>query len=817
MEDDMKRWSSLSSALILVGVACVSLSVLLLEITLTRVFSVVMWYHFAFMAISLALLGGAVGGMTVFALRPRLARWRPEAVLAVLAILFGISVPLVFAAYVRIPFRPSQGWLRVSPWGMLGLMAIYLDVALPFFFGGVCMALALGAWSERAGVVYFADLVGASLGCVAAVVALDRLGGSGAVLLSGLIAALAGIAFALATRGRALVASLLLITVLGTGISLWGARAGWFRIESYKPGGPDFEATRRWERWNSFSRVTVHHHETGGPPFGWGLSNRYQGPNPGYRLITIDAAAGSPIQYWDGQLDSVDFLKYDVTALAHYLRSDAKVLIIGLGGGRDALTALVFGQRDVTGVEINPLVFQAVKYDFADFAGHLFDLPVVHAIVADGRNYVARTSERFDIIQAALADTWAASSAGAFALTENSLYTLEAFEDYFEHLTDDGILTFSRWYVPQAPGETLRLVGLGLAAWQRMGVAHPERNLMVVANVKPDWAGRERLATMLLKRSPFTAEEIATMRQVAADLGFEVLYVPGMAEGNEIVRLAVAPSLEEFWRDYPVDISPPTDERPFFFYLFKVGSLLNGRAQARDDVYRMSFQGLHILVALLVIISVLAAVLILLPARLLVGRGSKRADRPSRVAYFACLGLAFMLIELPSIQRLTLFLGRPTYALAVVLFSLLLFSGLGSLLTSRVPLSKIERALRWVLPLLIILLLAQALVIPWLLESLLRLRLALRLMVSVALIAPLGFLMGMPFPLGLRSLSAAEPEIVPWVWGVNGALSVLGSVLAIFVAIHLGFGPTLTLGATLYLLAWVLVRWWRPSVLSPTS
>jgi hypothetical protein len=335
--------------------------------------------------------------------------------------------------------------------------------------------------------------------------------------------------------------------------------------------------------------------------------------------------------------------------------------------------------------------------------------------------------------------------------------------------------------------------------------------------VKPDWAGRERLATMLLKRSPFTAEEIATMRQVAADLGFEVLYVPGMAEGNEIVRLAVAPSLEEFWRDYPVDISPPTDERPFFFYLFKVGSLLNGRAQARDDVYRMSFQGLHILVALLVIISVLAAVLILLPARLLVGRGSKRADRPSRVAYFACLGLAFMLIELPSIQRLTLFLGRPTYALAVVLFSLLLFSGLGSLLTSRVPLSKIERALRWVLPLLIILLLAQALVIPWLLESLLRLRLALRLMVSVALIAPLGFLMGMPFPLGLRSLSAAEPEIVPWVWGVNGALSVLGSVLAIFVAIHLGFGPTLTLGATLYLLAWVLVRWWRPSVLSPTS
>lgn len=798
----MKRWS-------LIGVACVSLAILLLEITLTRVFSVVMWYHFAFMAISLALLGGAVGGVVVYAFRSWLERWPPEAVLAVMATLFGISVPLVFAIYLRIYFRPSQGWLGVSPRGMLGLMAIYLDMALPFFFGGLCMALALGTWSERASTVYFADLTGASLGCVAAVVALDRLGGNGAVLLAGLIAALAGLAFALAARGRALLSALLLVTVLGTGLTCWGVRDGWFHIESFKSGSRDFETTRRWERWNSFSRVTVHHHETGGPPFGWGLSDRYQGPNPGYRLIVIDAVAGSPIQYWDGRLDSVNFLKYDVTALVHYLRSEAKVLIIGLGGGRDALTALVFGQRDITGVEINPLVFQAVKYDFADFAGRLLDLPMVRTIVADGRNYVARTSERFDIIQAALADTWAASSAGAFALTENSLYTLEAFEDYFRHLTDDGILTFSRWYVPQAPGETLRLVGLGLAAWQRMGVEHPERNLMVVANVKPDWAGRERLATMLLKRSAFTAEEVATMQQVAAELGFEVLYAPGMVEGNEIVRLAVSPSLEGFWRDYPVDISPPTDDRPFFFYLFKIGSLLQGKAQAKDDVYRMSFQGMYILVTLLVLIALLAAGLILLPLWLLARRGSRRADRSSRVAYFACLGLAFMLVELPSIQRLSLFLGQPTYALAVVLFSLLLFSGLGSLMTSRIAPSGIGRALSWALPLLIILLLAQALALPWLLESLLRLRLALRLVISVALIAPLGFLMGMPFPLGLRSLGAAEPNIVPWVWGVNGALSVLGSVLAVFAAIHLGFRLTLTLGMALYLLAWMLARRWQ--------
>jgi SAM-dependent methyltransferase len=806
----MKRWSHLSSNLIiLVGVACVSLAVLLLEITLTRVFSVMMWYHFAFLAISLALLGGAVGGVTVYALRPRLMRWRPEVVLAVLATLFGISVPLAFAACLHIPFRPSQGWLRLSPQGTLGLVVIYLDVAIPFFFGGLCMALALAAWSERAGSLYFADLVGAGLGCVAAVVALDRLGGSGAVLLAGLVAALASIAFALAARRRALVAAILLITILGTGLTLRGVRDGWFYIESLKPDDRDFETTRRWERWNSFSRVTVHHHETGGPPFGWGLSDRYQGPNPGYRLITIDAAAGSPIQYWDRQPGSVDFLKYDVTALVHYLRSDARVLIIGLGGGRDALTALVFSQRDITGVEINPLIYQAVKYDFADFAGYLLDLPVVHAIVGDGRNYVARTPERFDIIQAALADTWAASSAGAFALTENSLYTLEAFQDYFRHLTDDGILTFSRWYVPQAPGETLRLVGLGLAAWQRMGVDHPERNLMVVANVKSDWAEREPLATMLLKRSTFTAEEIATMQKVAADLGFEVLYAPGMAEGNEIVRLAVASSLEEFWRDYAVDISPPSDDRPFFFYLFKIGSLLQRGVRAQDNVYRMSFQGMYILVALLVLISALAVVLILLPLRLLVRRGNRRADRPCRVVYFACLGLAFMLIELPSIQRLTLFLGQPIYALAVVLFSLLLFSGLGSLVISRVAPSDIGRVLRWVLPLLVILLLIQALAIPWLLKPLLQLRLALRLIVSVALVAPMGFLMGMPFPLGLRSLGIAEPDIVPWVWGVNGALSVLGSVLAIFVAIHLGFRVTLTLGAALYLLAWVLARRWQ--------
>lgn len=802
----------------LAGVFCVSLAVLLLEITFTRVFSVTMWYHFAFMAISLALLGGAVGSVFLFALRRFVQARAPAPLLAVLAAAFAVSVPLAFALYLRIPFFPDQAATRE---GVTSLAAVYLAAALPFFVGGLCTAVALSVWTRDVGLVYCADLVGASLGCVVAILALDRLGGAGALLLAGAVAALGALAYSLAARRPAWSAGLALLTVALGALAAYSAQTGLFDVRSQKDPAYAVESGKRWERWNSFSRVTVGYHDTIGMPFGWGLSDTWtgdEGPNPGHRLITIDATAGTPIMRFDGDPESVSFLRYDITALVHYIRDDAKVLIIGLGGGRDALTAIVFGQKDITGLEINPLVYDAVALPepegFAGFAGRLFERPDLHVCVGDGRNFVARSQDRYDIIQAALADTWAASSAGAFSLTENSLYTTEAFRDYYRHLTGDGIVTFSRWYVPASPGETLRLVNLGLTAWRAEGVPDPERNLVVIANRVQTWGGRERVATMLLKRTPFTAEEIAVLAQVSDRMHFDVLYAPGTAADNDVARFVNSPDQAGFVAQFPVDISATSDDRPFFFYLFQPAAVFRPESAPETEIYKLSFQGVYILLALLAIVAVLAIVLIFVPlgalTRNLAYRGSARVIS-AQLAYFGCLGLAFILIEVPSIQRLVVFIGQPTYALAVVLFSLLLFSGLGSLFTTRIAVERSRRVLARVLAVLVALVVLCALAVPAVLTALLPLSLAARAAACVGLIAPLGLLMGMPFPLRLRTLSAGRSELVPWVWGVNGALSVLGSVLSVFISINAGLRITLLAGAMFYALAFVLVLRWRPA------
>ena len=790
---------------LLAGVFLISSGALALEVVLTRIFSVTMWYHFAFLAISMALMGSATAGVVLYFF-PRLRepqaaqKWIGRAA-AVLAII----VPVVFLIYLRIPFAPvlmnRDGGLAFDQ--LAWLAVIYVLLSAPFFLSGSVLALTLAGWPGDAGRVYAADLVGAALGCILSVVALSRLGGVNALLLLSVILALSATAFLYGRRRWYAPAGLALLFT--GGLLLTNLYQPWLRIVVNKAGGQ--EPPIVYEKWNIHSRVTVYEPE--GYPFFWGVSPKKWDETVAagglwhHALLLIDAVAGTPIQRFEGDLSQVSFLRNDLTAIAYHLEDAPQTLIIGPGGGRDVLTALASGAPQVTAVEVNPAVVEAVRGPFADFAGNLYTRPDVRVVTADARGYIDRSPDTYDVIQASLIDTWAAGGSGAFALSENSLYTREAFESYFNHLRPDGVLSISRWYLPGRPAETLRLVTTGLAGWEAAGATNPRDHVAVIAMPERATAQTEGLSTTLFKRDPFTAEEVARLQAIAAEFDFELLYAPGLEPVEEVGRFITDPDPDAFIRAYPLDISPATDNRPFFFNLILLGDLLDP-ALSGSGVYRTSMEAITILFAVIGITAALSALFVIVPLWLGGRRRGLVHPAPATLAYFGGLGLAFMLVEIPTMQKLTVYLGQPVYSLAVVLFSLLLFSGLGSWWSGRWPGHGLVARLRRVFPVLVAFLLLHALFSSLILEQTLRLGLNARLAVAVLLLSILGFLMGIPFPSGIRWAGQREPTVVPWLWGINGVTSVLGSALATALSIHVGFRATLFIAALAYAAAGAL-------------
>ncbi len=792
----------------LLGVLLLSLGALMLEVVLTRIFSVTLWYHFAFLAISLALSGSAIAGILLY-FAPSLRRWeRGRWLVGYAALALALVIPLTLYAYLHFPFALLLG--GDTAWSVskvLWLVAIDLVLMLPFLLSGFTLALALTLWSQEAGRLYWADLTGASLGCLASIVALEALGGAGAVLAAAVIAALAGLAFLLGAGDRRRWVTALLVFLLTAGILIGNARYDWFVVSVNKAGGD--EPPRIYEKWNAHSRITVY--EPQNYPFFWAVSSKCwdetiaRGGTFRHALLLIDAIAGTPIQGYDGALNQVEFLRCDVTSFAYHVVESPQTFVIGPGGGRDVLAALASGAPHVTAAEVNPAIVEAVRGPFGDFSGHLYDLPQVTIIIGDARGVIAASSERYDVIQASLIDTWAAGGSGAFALSENSLYTQEAFRTYYQHLSDRGVVSVSRWYDPSRPAETLRLLSTAIAGWRMAGVDDPRPNIIVVG--RPTSGSGEGLATMLIKRTPFTPEEIERAKRAADLLGVEMLYLPGEEPENVIGEFVATEDREDFIRHYPLDISPATDDRPFFFNLVRVGDLF--KAEVRHSfVYRVSVQAIVILLAVVVITILLSALFILLPLWIGSRRGTLVRPSSRMLGYFSLLGVAFMLVEIPIIQKFTVYLGRPVYSLAIVLFALLLFGGLGSLWSGhRWDVEKAApRLLRYLFSAIAGMLLLHTLLGFWPLPQTMAWSFPLRLLFTVALLAPLAFLMGMPFPLGVRWVGQRQEGALPWLWGMNGVMSVFGSAMGTLVALHWGFRVTLLFAVLAYLWAGQLFR-----------
>ena len=774
---------------LLLGIGASSFAALLLELALTRLFSVVLFYHFAFLAISIALLGLGAGGVFAYLRKTQLSRIGTRPLAAWLCGLNAIVIPFVLEIVLHVPVSLELSWTN-----LLRLTMLYLSAAIPFLLTGVLFSVVFARETRTITRLYGADLLGGALACLSVVPLLNWIGGPNAILFAATVMALAGLMWADSRRTRNVTGVIAAVLVLLIAVNHSGRlidviyAKGIFRDKSWV----------EFARWNAISRVEVDRQGDDG------------------KAIVIDADASTYIMNvdphaWQGTLWQKNLMA-SPPALANVLRPHGEFAIIGPGGGVDVLRAVANGSPSVTGIEINPIIANSIMRDrYADYSYHLYERPEVHLHVTDGRSFVRNAKQEFDVVQMTLVDTWASTAAGAFALSENSLYTVDAFREYFEHLKPDGMIAITRWEFRQ-PREALRVVSVATEALHQLGVQNPAKHFIVVSEGDLDEDGIP--VVVLAKKSPFTPEEEAAVKaHIESTEDLVALYTPSAPGQNPFSALIARNDPRAFAHAYPYNVAPVDDNAPFFFFTLKTDQVLHDGGLQRGIDWKVNL-GVVVLGIVFAISLVAVAVFLVGPMAL---RGGRR-QRALPLLYFVAVGLGYILVEIAFIQRFVLFLGHPTYALTVVIFLLLLSSGAGSLLSRRL----LPNTARGWIPL-VILVLAIALY-TWgltsLLTSLIGLPFFVKLVVSAVVLVPLGFAMGMPFPTGLRAIAnisdvelpaseLGEPansddNAVEWAWAMNAASSVLGSVLAMVIAIHFGLNITVACGAAAYLLSLML-------------
>ena len=800
-----------------VGLFLLSAATLTFEVNLTRIFSVGQFYHFAFMIVSLALLGFGASG-TFLALFPRLKEHDLARTLPLLSWGFAITAVGSYALTLYVPF---DSFRIAHEWRQGAVLALhYVVLAAPFFCSGTAVGLLLTAQPERANRTYAANLTGSAIGCLLAVALPPLVGGEGTALLSAALGTVAALAFQYPTSRITHHVSRIthhvsrftfyVLRLAPTFILILAAlqlppfleiRLSPYKSLSYAMLYPDAESV--FQRWNGFSRVDVVRSTSIRSLPGRGFL--CPGQPPPQMGLTVDGDDLSPIShvapgFGPGDLPFTDCL---LTALPYRLRPGARALVLEPRGGFDVMVALAEGAGEVTAVEANPLIVQAVRAQ-GEWAGGLYDDPRVTVVVEEGRAYARRARQRYDVAVLSLTAPLRPVTSGAYSLAEDYRYTAQAFADYLVRLDEGGLLAVVRWLqVP--PSEALRAFALAVEAVEHAG-GDPQASVVALRSYQQ--------MLILVRRGAFTQEELTAVRAFAAPRVFDLVYLPDI-KPEEVNRYNVLMEPDYYhactellevkdkdaWhRTYPFDVSPPHDDKPFFGHFFKWQQAPDILAMAGHTWQPFGGAGYFVLLALLALALLAAGALILLPlAARRRGAVGRRGALGATLGYFALLGLGYLCVEIPLLQQFILFLGHPAYAMATVLFALLLFSGLGSLFSRRV-------GLRLVLLLLPLLVVGYALGLPALFAAALAAPLGGRLIVAVLALAPPGLLMGMPFPKGLALLEQNAPGLIPWAWGVNGAVSVVASILAALLALSLGFSAVLAVGAACYVGAWVMVR-----------
>jgi len=790
----------------MLAVALVSLSSLLLELALTRLFSVVLFYHFAFFAISVALLGLGSGGVFAHIRREWLERFELRTLGARLCLLNSICILAAVEVVLHTPVS-----LEVTGRNFGKLTIIYLAAAVPFFLTGLLFSVLFARFTKDISQLYGADLAGGATACLAVVPLLNFIGAPNALLLASACMAFASALWSDQIKMRRVAYGLAAVFVLFIAANYSG------RIIDviYAKGVYRDPRWVEYSRWNAISRIEVDTH----------LGGRY---------VVIDADATTAIMNVDparwaqpGSATPTDTglpstsgfnwkksLMSAAPSVANVLRPHGEFAIIGPGGGVDVMRAVANGSPSVTGIEINPTIANSVmRGRYAYYAFHLYDLPQVQIHVQDGRSYIRSSRDKYDVVQMTLVYTWASTAAGAFALSENNLYTVEAFREYFDHLKPDGMIAITRWEFKQ-PREALRVVSQAIEALHAIGTGDPRQNFVLIADGGLNEDGRPVL--VLARKTAFTAAEYAAvaahvrenpnlfwLNPAAGYAGLQAL--PSAAAAFQ--KLIESNDPAGFAQSYAYNVSPVSDSAPFFFFTLKtrhvIENIMAGTGHGMD--WRINL-GVVVL-GMLLIISILAVLaFLILPLALYRHRQNVPKTGIVALLYFITVGFGFILVEISLIQRFVLFLGHPTYALTVVVFLLLLSSGAGSV-AARHRITGGGKVLP-LLGLIAAFIVGNVVLLPWLLSAAMGFPFAIKLLISALVLAPLGFLMGMPFPTGLRLVKTVE-----WAWALNAAASVLGSVMAMIIAIHFGLTVTLLCAAVAYLLAAVCSRTWRGAII----
>jgi hypothetical protein len=778
----------------------VSFAALLLEISYTRVVSFKLYYYYVYLIIGLALLGIGAGGVLV-AVSARIRRTSTDVILLWCLLLGSASVGIGYLVVALTTIDTLAIWdygTWASVTNLLRLVAICLALFAPFIAVGVVLATLFGRGAERIGRLYFADLVGAGLACAVVVSLLTWIGPPATIALAGLVFAVAGIRIATRVSRRVIPAVLAVAAILAVIVAApdllpeQRTEAGKFST---------VEESTEYSSWSPLFRVDVQDFTE----------------FSGSKLLLHDGLFGSAIYEFDGDVSGLTRFDTDPRSLP-YATSDEpyeRVLIIGAAGGNEILASLYFGSDEIDAVELNPVTYDLVTDRYAEYAGNIAEHPKVNYINDEGRSYLARSDEPYDLIWYPAPDSYSAANAataGAFVLSESYLYTSEAVVESLEHLSPNGLLAvqFGEFAIDGNPTRTTRYVSTARHALNELGIDDPSDHILVVNTDAERFAD---LSTILVKREPFTDAEVDGVIASLEDLRplTEVSYAPGNPiDGNPatIVATADEDTLDDFYANYPASVGPITDDGPFFWHFKPFGDVIRNFGDPVDPTDPEDTVGERVLLLLLLIAVVLASVFLLLPFVLIRNVWSALPRKGVSAIYFLCLGLGFIFFEIVLIQRLTLFLGYPTYSLTVTLASILLFTGVGALLSGRYQHHR-QRALPVLVVVLVVLTLFYQFALPELTDGWLAWPLAARISVAFLVLAPLGICLGtfMPFGLGaVAGITEFPREYVAWGWAVNGFSSVIGAVLATILAMSFGFRVVLFLALIAYLVALLALR-----------
>ena len=774
----MASWQSglvlVNRRLLFAGIFLVALSGLVLEVSITRIFSAAIWYHFAFVAVSVALVGLGASGLVVHHRVTKLkGKWAENLT--------------IYSAWGITIFIPITLFVMHALASQVIYLPLYMVLfSVPFFLIGIIISAAFNAFASVAGRLYAADLIGASAGALLVVLFLVLTGGEGSTLIVGLISAISATLFSRITKNIKKTIGSLMLVAFAISLIFINYATQIFAIPTDPTAQKDLPIYLREHpgskivktEWNSFSRIDVVEGGEGGE----GLVAK----------VFIDGGAGTNIISWDGSTESRQELSTWMQYLPFKMMQDPKVLVIGSGGGRDVVASLVSGSKDVTSVEINPIIYDTVK-SYGDRAGNVYSHQYVRSHVDEGRSFITRSSEKYDIIYVPFVDTWASVSSGGLSVSENFLYTLEGFQQYYDHLTERGKIVTVRWLI-DAP----RFISTYAKLLEQNGIPQDQlhRHLMMVTS---DSYTQDPSVTMVVfSKSPFTDEEISFLSQSFSQYDYKPILVPEQVMREPYDALLSGDiTLEQFYNLFDTKVYPVTDDNPYF----------------------LSFEKpLPPVVEVLLYASIgIVAIFLLVPfAWIRRRRGERGAGGGEEeggisinkseigirtvIPYFAALGVGFILIELALLQKLILLMGNPTMTFALLLFTILISSGGGSLVSSRIAKNNM-RNLIFVIGGIAGLGVLYVFSLPSIIYSALAEPIEIKAAISIGVLAPIGFLMGMPLPTGMRLLKVHRPDFIPWMWAINGAFSVLGAVLAIALGIMYGSSFAMILGVLVYLIA----------------